>query len=240
MPFRDVSSVEHRDRRQVEEVYTIKQVVEITGVPDNTIRSWERRFGLPQPLRSGSNQRRYTVADVETIEMIQASRARGRTMEQAIQDLGIRSTPPVQGVESPQPETGVPASPGSTGVPVEKLVHALASFDGLAAHSILAGAIWASTLEGACIELLLGAEALFNRRRAEGQLSSPQARYGLEWIDRKLRSAFDDSDPERGRSTIIVAGMHDRTSRSYSLCLSISLSRAGYRVLCVDLSLIHI
>src|SRR5690606_64004 len=79
-------AMENHDRQQVAEVYTISQVTDLTGVPENTIRSWERRFGLPEPDRTAGKQRRYTRSDVNLIRAIQASRDAGRTMEQAIAD----------------------------------------------------------------------------------------------------------------------------------------------------------
>jgi hypothetical protein len=42
----------------------IGAVEDATGIPRETLRAWERRFGFPAPARSGSGERRYDDADV--------------------------------------------------------------------------------------------------------------------------------------------------------------------------------
>ena len=36
-----------------------------TGIPINTLRTWERRYGVPAPERTDGGQRVYDVADVQ-------------------------------------------------------------------------------------------------------------------------------------------------------------------------------
>lgn len=239
MPFRGRYCVENRDRRPIEEVYTIKQVVEMSGVPDNTIRSWERRFGMPKPLRSGTNQRRYTAANVGVIRAIQASRARGRTMEQSIQEVMSAPTLLAHAQVTPECARDPPEPEWRTGALSRRMFDLLISLDGAASQSLLADAIWSTTLEDACLDPLLKAADLVIRRRAEGCITSVQATYALEWIARKLHAAFDASQPEHGRSSVVVAGMHDTLASSRCLWLSIVLSRADYRVICLDREVTH-
>lgn len=227
--------MELHDRRQVEEVYTIRQVAELTGVPENTIRSWERRFGIPQPARSGGNQRRYTERDIDIIRSIQASRDRGRTMEQAIHDVAQAegtTLAPDQTVVEPaafdlESPSIVAPSPDLT---VERLAHALAAFQGGEADSLLADRLWGSSVEIVCVDLLLPGMRTIERHLAAGSISSVQARFGKEWIRRKLISAFDQSNPELGETSVVVTSMHDATAVHDGLCLSILFSRAGHRV----------
>lgn len=41
-----------------------------TGIPVATIRSWERRYGFPEPTRLASGHRRYDLADVERLRQM--------------------------------------------------------------------------------------------------------------------------------------------------------------------------
>lgn len=41
-----------------------------TGVPVATLRSWERRYGFPVPLRLDSGHRRYALDDVERLRLV--------------------------------------------------------------------------------------------------------------------------------------------------------------------------
>ena len=40
---------------------------EILGVSPNTLRSWERRFGYPQPKRTPGNHRQYEMVELQTL-----------------------------------------------------------------------------------------------------------------------------------------------------------------------------
>lgn len=50
--------------------YKIKDVAELIGVPQSTLRYWEKEFPACAPRRSASNIRYYTPADIETLRII--------------------------------------------------------------------------------------------------------------------------------------------------------------------------
>jgi len=226
--------VELRNRRQASEVYTIRQVAEMTSVPENTIRSWERRFGIPQPARSGSNQRRYTERDVVTIRSMQASRDRGRTMEQAIQDVtNADESLPAPGQDTNEaPTASIPPPPERRAhdTATASLIASLTAFNGAGAGAIVAERLWGTTVESVCVERLLPALREIEEQSAMGSISDLQSRYATAWIRRKLDTALDQSNPDAGRMSMVVAAMHDESAQVESLCLAILFSRAGYRV----------
>lgn len=49
---------------------TIGAVVKRTGIPADTIRAWERRYGVPRPQRTASGRRLYSEADLEVIRQL--------------------------------------------------------------------------------------------------------------------------------------------------------------------------
>jgi len=60
-----------------EELLPIREVVRLTGVNPVTLRAWERRYGLIQPVRTNGGHRLYSRADIEAIRSIQAWIGRG-------------------------------------------------------------------------------------------------------------------------------------------------------------------
>lgn len=52
------------------EAFRIGAVERITGIPANTIRVWERRYGLVKPYRDPTGTRLYTKADVEYLQQV--------------------------------------------------------------------------------------------------------------------------------------------------------------------------
>lgn len=60
-----------------EELLPIREVVRLTGINPVTLRAWERRYGLIQPVRTEGGHRLYSRADVSTIRDIIAWTERG-------------------------------------------------------------------------------------------------------------------------------------------------------------------
>lgn len=53
--------------------YRIAAVARLTGIPETTIRMWERRYGVVEPARSSGNGRLYSRADIERLQLLKAA-----------------------------------------------------------------------------------------------------------------------------------------------------------------------
>lgn len=70
--------------------YKIKDVAEILGVSQPTLRYWESEFPDIKPFRSMSNQRFYTPDDIETLRIIYyLVRVRGLKIEAAKEQMRL-------------------------------------------------------------------------------------------------------------------------------------------------------
>ena len=58
------------DTRLTKSFYKIKEVSEIIGVSQSTLRFWEKEFAELRPKRNLNNRRSYTPADVEVLQII--------------------------------------------------------------------------------------------------------------------------------------------------------------------------
>ena len=58
------------DTRYTKSYYKIREVAEIIGVPQSTLRYWEKEFPELKPGRSAHNQRYYTSSDLEVLNII--------------------------------------------------------------------------------------------------------------------------------------------------------------------------
>ena len=47
--------------------YPIAAVSEALDIPIPTIRSWERRYGFPDPSRTSGRHRRYSLAEISQL-----------------------------------------------------------------------------------------------------------------------------------------------------------------------------
>jgi methanogenic corrinoid protein MtbC1 len=59
-----------------------------TGVPQDTIRKWEQRYGVLKPERTAGGQRRYTELDVARVEWLKARLGEGYRIGEAASLLG--------------------------------------------------------------------------------------------------------------------------------------------------------
>ena len=56
-----------------EDLFPIREVARLTGVNPVTLRAWERRYGLIQPVRTDSGHRLYSPTDVDTVRSVPVS-----------------------------------------------------------------------------------------------------------------------------------------------------------------------
>src|SRR5437868_1909438 len=62
--------------------HPIAVVAERTGLSQDVLRVWERRYGAVHPARASGGQRLYTDADVERLALLSAATRAGRSIAQ--------------------------------------------------------------------------------------------------------------------------------------------------------------
>lgn len=75
------------------ELYTIGVAARLTGISAGTLRSWERRHGAIQPVRSEAGHRRYTKADLQRLSLLSSLVRHGHAISDlaALSDQQLRS-----------------------------------------------------------------------------------------------------------------------------------------------------
>jgi MerR family transcriptional regulator, light-induced transcriptional regulator len=66
---------------------------QLTGVSRERLRTWERRFGFPQPVRQGGGPRRYLQDDVARVVAVRRAAEDGTPLAVAIEHAGEAGTP---------------------------------------------------------------------------------------------------------------------------------------------------
>lgn len=65
--------------------YRINWVAEQTGIAESTLRAWERRYGVPEPDRTPSGYRIYSVDDVKKVQRMRELCEGGMSPNEAAQ-----------------------------------------------------------------------------------------------------------------------------------------------------------
>src|SRR5574338_89090 len=84
--------------------FNLKVVLKETGIAADTLRAWERRYGLPMPQRSAGGHRLYSQRDIHTIKWLIARQAEGLSISRAV-DLWNEQT-----ASGSDPLAGLPPS----------------------------------------------------------------------------------------------------------------------------------
>lgn len=64
--------------------YNLKAVVRQTGIKADTLRAWERRYGLPMPGRSAGGHRLFSQRDISVIKWLMARQREGLSISRAV------------------------------------------------------------------------------------------------------------------------------------------------------------
>lgn len=88
--------------------YTIRSACALTGINANTLRSWERRYGLVQPERTPKGYRLYSAEDLDRLRLIQRVLDQGIPISQVEQHLAAAESGELPGSRpaAPRPARG--------------------------------------------------------------------------------------------------------------------------------------
>ena len=64
--------------------YNLGAVLRETGLKADTLRAWERRYGLPPPQRTSGGHRLYTQHDIGTLKWLMARQQEGLSIARAV------------------------------------------------------------------------------------------------------------------------------------------------------------
>lgn len=216
-------------RLAAEPVYNTRAVVQRTGVPADTFRAWERRYGLPCPARTGGNQRLYSDRDIATIAWLRDRTGSGMTISQAIElyrrrdesdDIGRRVTVSPVDVE-PDPHLA-----RITETMVEALIH----YDAHAASTSLEEALAFLPVEEVCLRVLQPVLYEIGRRWERDEITVSSEHFASAFVIRKLGALFNLSQPENGRGPIVAACLEGELHEVGLLLTCLFLSRRGFGI----------
>jgi MerR family transcriptional regulator, light-induced transcriptional regulator len=155
----------------------IGNVAQRTGVPEATLRAWERRYAVLLPERSGGGQRLYTDEDVDRVQRMRELIDGGLRASQAARLVGgdDRSRAAV----ALAPDDGAGCLAGS-------LVDAIARFDEPRAHAVLDEALSRLSLVAAIDTVVAPAMQTVGELWASGELGVDGEHFGAQLVRGRL------------------------------------------------------
>jgi len=218
-------------------VYNLKAVVRKTGLKPDTLRAWERRYGLPTPDRSGGGHRLYSERDIQVLKWLVARQQAGLSISRAA-ELWHRLTE--QGQDpAVMPEYATAAIAPRTpvlmaGQALEDLrdawLEACLGFDEPRAEAALNQALAQFPAESILLGLLIPALAEIGERWYRGEVTPHQEHFASELAQRRVESLLAAAPNPVRAGRVLVTCPPDEQHTFMPLALTLLLRRRGWEV----------
>ncbi len=217
--------------------FNLKAVLRETGLAADTLRAWERRYGLPTPQRTAGGHRLYSQYDIETIKWLIARQAEGLSISRAVDrwnELIGSGTDPL--AESFSTNMLVPQSSSFAGdstldsLRVEWIA-ACMNFSETHAEQTLNKAFSISPVESVCIEVLQKGMSEIGALWYENRASVQQEHFASGLAMRRLDALLSASPAPTRPQTVLVGCPPGEWHTFTPLLLSLLLRRRGFNVI---------
>lgn len=173
--------------------FNLKAVVQQTGLKPDTLRAWERRYGLPTPKRSSGGHRLYGRRDIDTINWLMARQGEGLSIKRAVElwrQIESEGQDPLAAPGGVAPAAGPMPAPAIVGETLAQLrkewIDACLAYDERRSEQVLAQAFALYPPETVCLELLREAMAQIGARWYQGEVTVQQEHFCSALAIRRL------------------------------------------------------
>ena len=222
------------ENREISETATLnmRAVVRETGLKPDTLRAWERRYGIPQPKRTSGGHRLYSHHDVEVLKWLIARQDEGLSISRATalwHQLENDGQDPLQSLPYTTPQTIMATLGGSTidGLR-DEWIQTCKGFDEQTGDQVLTRALGMFPPESVCFQVLMKGLAEIGAGWYAGKISVQQEHFASELAMRRVQALLAASPPPTlpGRILILCAPEEEHTFSA--LLLTYLLRRAGW------------
>lgn len=217
--------------------FNLKAVLRETGLAADTLRAWERRYGLPTPQRTAGGHRLYSQYDIETIKWLIARQAEGLSISRAVDrwnELVSSDTDPL--AESFPTNIILPQNANfSTDNTLDNIriewIAACLNFNETQAEQALNKAFSISPVESVCVEVLQKGMSEIGALWYENRASVQQEHFASGLAMRRLDALLSASPSPTRPQTVLVGCPPDEWHTFTPLLLSLLLRRRGFNVI---------
>jgi methanogenic corrinoid protein MtbC1 len=218
--------------------YNIKVVLNQTGIAADTLRAWERRYGLPVPQRTAGGHRLYSDRDIATIKWLMDRQAEGLSISRAVdlwnEQIASGSDPLADSAEMTytSPLAIPPAATDSTLASLRAdWIKACTDFNETIAEQILNQAFSLFPIEAVCTEVIQKGMSDIGELWYENKLSVQQEHFASGLAMRRLDALLSAAPAPTRKETILVGCPANEWHTFTPLLISLFLRRRGYKII---------
>lgn len=215
--------------------FNLKAVVQETGIKPDTLRAWERRYGLPQPARSSGGHRLYSQHDIDTLKWLMDRQDEGLSISRAVdlwnQLLAEGKDPFWEMADEEQVVGQAPLEVGDTLAELRQTwIDACLAYDEQRAVYTLSQAFALYAVETVCVELLQKGLYHIGEMWYEGSATAQQEHFASALAIRRLETLLSAAPPPARHGRILVGCPPEEEHTFSPLLLSLFLRRRGWEV----------
>lgn len=207
-----------------EKLFTIGTVSRLTGVGSITLRAWERRYELIQPVRKQSGHRLYTRRHIDQINRITALTAQGMRMSQI--------QPEMLEVEAQREQMTEPA-PDQWRERLDSLTAAIVNFDEDGLEEVYNEALSLYPIELVTRKLLRPLLIELGLRWEVRKGSVAEEHFFAFYLRNKLGARFHHRPRKSQGHRLLLAALPGEYHEIALLLFALAAAEQGYRLTCL-------
>jgi len=230
-------------------MYNLKAVVAETGLKPDTLRAWERRYGLPEPHRTPSGHRLYSEHDIRTLKWLIGRQQAGLSISHAVsywQRLVEDGKNPFEMEQSTQ-DQAQSSSIISTNIENSSLngltspsiidqlrqhwISACIAFDERQSEQILEQAFSIFSAETVCLKVLQQGIAEIGMGWLQGTITPQQEHFASSLAMRRLQTLISATPLAIKAERILIGCPPGEMHTFSSVLLTLLLRRRGWYVI---------
>ncbi len=215
--------------------YNLGAVLRETGLAADTLRAWERRYGVPMPKRTPGGHRLYSQRDIQLIKWLRNRQAEGLSISRAVaqwRDITAMGADPLEETNeavAAMSESHLPAV-GGLGALRDQWLAACLAYDETVAEQVLNEGFSQYSVETVTAELIQAALHEIGEMWMRGQASVQQEHFLSALATRRFDMLISASPPPIRDETILLACAESELHDLPLLHLNLLLRRRGRKV----------
>lgn len=211
-------------------IYNIRSVLRETGIKEDTLRAWERRYDLPKPERSPGGHRLFSRYDIETIKWLQERVNEGVRISQAV-EMWRRNELAQERVRPVVDETSNTFQPNVYDDLRARWVEACLRFDPRSAEAVIRQGFAIMPALRVCDQIMLSGLVQIGDLWYEDKASVQQEHFASELVVRQIQSLISAAPPPYRDHTILIGTPRDELHVIALLYIALLLRDHGYSVI---------
>ena len=211
-------------------LFNVKVVVNETGLKPDTLRAWERRYGLPQPQRTKGGHRLYSAHDIKVLKWLVARQQEGMSISRAVSHLKQLLAEGIDPFATDEPATPPIPEEGNIARLREAWVTACIGYNETLAENALNQAFAMYPQELVCTAVLQKGLVEIGDLWYTGKVSVQQEHFASALAMRRIQNLITAAPPATRPESIVIGCPAGEMHEFSPLFFALFLRRRGWQV----------